>query len=40
MDLQSFMKIEPSPNVEITLSLTDVDKSCFSRDFERQKYVF
>ena len=30
---QNFMKIKPSLNDEITLSLTDIGKSCLSREF-------
>ena len=31
--MRSFAKIKPSRNLEITLSFTDIGKSCPSRDF-------
>ena len=38
--MRSFVKITPSRNGEITVSFTDIGKSCLSRDFYRGKYVF
>ena len=31
--MRSFVKIKSSPNGEITLSITDIGKSCTSREF-------
>ena len=40
MDLQSFMKIEPSSNVEITLPLTGVSLDCYQTSKKKiVKYV-
>ena len=38
--MRSFGKIIPFRNGEITLSFTDVGKSCLSRIFYHGKYIF
>ena len=38
--MQSFVKIKPSQISDITLSFTDIGKSCPVRDFLRRKCVF
>ena len=38
--MRSFVKIKSSQNGEITLSTTDIVKSCSRRDFLCRKYVF
>ena len=38
--MQSFMKIKPSRNDDITLSFTDVVNHALIANFERGKYVF
>ena len=38
--MRSFVKIKFSRNGEITLSFTDEDQSCHSRQFLGRKYVF
>ena len=37
--IRSFVRIKHSQNGEITLSVSDVGKSCSSREFECAKYV-
>ena len=38
--MRSFVKTRSLHNGEITLSITDIGKSCPSREFKRGKYVF
>ena len=38
--MRSFMKIKSSRNGELTLSFTDICKSCLSRDFLRRNMSF
>ena len=40
MHMGSFVKIKSSRNGKITLSCTDIGKSCPSSGFLRRKYVF
>ena len=37
--MQSFVKIKSSQNGEITLLITDIGKSCSSREFLSRKFV-